>query len=343
MTSVDAYSSISTPLRRRTLRRIARTAASLTALMPVTMPAVACASETPATTDPVSSSSLLPSAPAETASAQSDGSDVVDHLADLESERGARLGVYALDIETGTEVSYRGEERFAYASTIKALAAGAVLENLSRRELSQRVFFTEEELIEYSPVAELHVDDGMTVRAIIDAAITVSDNTAGNLLFDLLGGPTALDAALIEDTGDEFTEVVRREPDLNTAVPGDVRDTTSPAALAESLGAYVLGNVLPRADRRLLDHSLRGTSTGDALIRAGVPQSWRVGDKTGSASYGTRNDVAVIRPPGRAPILLAILTTHDTADAATDDDLVAAATRIVVDELARSSGSGPVS
>ena len=331
---------IGTPVRRRTCRRLTRTIASLTALVSVTLPAVACASETPETTDTASSSSSRPFPSAASPAPGSDGNDVVARLADLESEREARLGVYALDTETGTEISYRGHERFAYASTIKALAAGAVLENLTSRELSRRVFYTEEELIEYSPVTELYVEDGMTVRAIIDAAITVSDNTAGNLLFDLLGGPSALDAALIEDTGDEFTEVVRREPDLNTAVPGDVRDTTSPEALANSLAGYVLGDVLPPADRRLLDRALRRTSTGDALIRAGVPRTWRVGNKTGAAGYGTRNDVAVIRPPGRAPILLAILTTHDTADAKTDDELVAAATRIVVEEMLEQNGDG---
>ena len=173
----------------------------------------------------------------------------------------------------------------------------------------------------------------MTVREVIDAAITVGDNTAGNLLFDLVGGPAALDAALEKDAGDDVTEVVRLEPDLNSAVPGDDRDTTTPEALATTLGAYVLGDVLPGADRRLLERTLQRSTTGDTLIRAGVPAGWRVGDKTGSAAYGTRNDVAVIRPPGRAPILLAVLTTHDDAGADTDDDLVAAATRIVVSGL----------
>ncbi|GAA4696302.1 class A beta-lactamase [Nocardioides nanhaiensis] len=259
--------------------------------------------------------------------------DVAARLAALESERDARVGVYALDTGTGRELAYRADERFAYASTIKALAAGAVLSDLSTAELSQRLRWTEADLVEYSPVTELHVEDGLTVRQVIDAAITVSDNTAGNLLFDLVGGPAALDAALVDDVGDATTEVVRREPELNTAVPGDPRDTTTPQALATALGDYVLGDVLPRPDRRLLENTMRRTETGDALIRAGVPRSWRVGDKTGSAAYGTRNDVAVLRPPGRAPILLAVLTTHDSPGAATDDALVAAATRIAVRAL----------
>ncbi len=260
-------------------------------------------------------------------------SGVARRLAELEDESGARLGVYALDTGTGTAISHRAGERFAYASTIKALAAGAVLEDLNARGLARRVRFGAEELVEHSPVTGLNVEEGMTVREVIDAAITVGDNTAGNLLFDLVGGPAALDAALEKDAGDDVTEVVRLEPDLNSAVPGDDRDTTTPEALATTLGAYVLGDVLPGADRRLLERTLQRSTTGDTLIRAGVPAGWRVGDKTGSAAYGTRNDVAVIRPPGRAPILLAVLTTHDDAGADTDDDLVAAATRIVVSGL----------
>ena len=295
----------------------------------------ACAEQQPGATSAPSAASSSSTSPASSPSPASGSTtpDVTARLARLERERDARVGVYALDTGTGREVSYRAGERFAYASTIKALAAGAVLSDLTTAELSQRLRWTEADLVEYSPVTELHVEDGLTVRQVIDAAITVSDNTAGNLLFDVVGGPAALDAALVEDVADATTEVVRREPELNTAVPGDPRDTTTPEALATALGEYVLGDALPRADRRLLENTLRRTETGDALIRAGVPRSWRVGDKTGSAAYGTRNDVAILRPPGRAPILLAVLTTHDSAEAATDDALVAAATRVAVRAL----------
>ena len=320
------------PARRRTGAGTATAAV----LVSVTVSAMACGSnETRSSGDAA-------------ASASHEGSDGVPSLrspiggdrrpvaalAALEETHQARLGVFGFDTGTGVQVSYRADERFPYASTIKALAAGAVLEDLTNRELARRVHYAEADLVEHSPVTELHVEDGLTVRQLIDAAITVSDNTAANLLFDLLGGPAALDAALAEDTGDEVTQVVRREPDLNTAVPGDPRDTTTPAALATTLGAYVLGDVLPTSDRQLLDQALRRNTTGGALIRAGVPEDWRVGDKTGSAAYGTRNDVAVLRPPGRAPIVLAILTTHDDASASTDDRLVAEAAKVVVNQLA---------
>lgn len=248
----------------------------------------------------------------------------------LERDKDALAGVYAFDTGTGEDLAYRADERFAFASTGKALAAAVVLDQLSDRDLSRRLSWTEADLVPYSPVTELHVDDGLTVREVLEAAVTVSDNTAANLMFDLIGGPRGLDEAL-EDVGDDTTEVVRREPDLNDYTPGDVRDTTTPRAIASSLAAFAVGGELATSDARLFNNMLVRNTTGNALIRAAVPVSWRVGDKTGSASYGTRNDVAVVRPPASAPIVVAVLTRHDTADAPADDGLVAEAARAVIE------------
>jgi beta-lactamase class A len=250
----------------------------------------------------------------------------------LEEQRAARVGLLAVDTGTGRTVRWRAGQRFPFASTIKALAAAAVLDRLTERQLERRVRYTEADLVDYSPVTSLHVADGMTVREVVDAAITVSDNTAGNLLVGILGGPAALERALA-GIGDRVTSVDRIEPDLNTAVPGDPRDTTTPAALVGSLRAYLLGGELDRADSRLLERTMRRTTTGDALVRAVTPDAWRVGDKTGSAAHGTRNDLAVLRPPGRAPVLLAVLTTHADPAAPTDDALVAAAARVALRAL----------
>lgn len=248
----------------------------------------------------------------------------------LERDEDAIVGVYAVDTGTGDELAYRGDERFAFASTVKALAAAVVLNRLSSRELSQRLYWTEADVVPYSPVTELHVEDGLTVREVLEAAVTISDNTAANLLFDLIGGPRGLDEAL-EDIGDDTTEAVRREPDLNDFTPNDVRDTTTPRAIATSLAAFAVGGELEKSDERLLNNMLTRNTTGDALIRAAVPASWRIGDKTGSANYGTRNDIAVVTPPGREPIVIAVLTRHATPDAATNDGLVAGAARAVVE------------
>ncbi|MFC5678789.1 class A beta-lactamase [Aeromicrobium endophyticum] len=253
-------------------------------------------------------------------------------LAALEASSNARVGVYVRDTVTGRTVAWRSGERFPFASTIKAPLAGAVLERVSHADLSRVVRFDRADLVPHSPVTEQHVDDGMPLRDVLDAALRFSDNTAANLLFDEIGGPAGLDRAL-ERLGDRLTDPRRIEPDLNTAVPGEVRDTTTPRALATTVGAYLLGDALPKDDRELLRTLMVTSTTGDGLIRAGVPDGWVVADKSGGAAYGVRNDVAIAYPPGRGPVLIAVMTRRGQADDAYDDAAVAGATRIAVAAL----------
>jgi beta-lactamase class A len=229
--------------------------------------------------------------------------------------------------------SHGRRTRFPFASTIKALSAGAVLDDLTRADLRQRVRWSTDDLVDYSPVTERRVAEGLTVKEVIEAAVTVSDNTAGNLLMQRVDGPSGLESRL-RALGDDTTSVDRTEPLLNSATPGDPRDTTTPRALASTFAAYVLGDVLPVADRRLLNRSLSRSTTGAGLVRAGVPATWRVADKSGTARYGTRNDVAVVRPPGGAPLVIAVMSSRGSRDAEPSDALVAAATRLVAGELA---------
>lgn len=257
---------------------------------------------------------------------------LLSQLLALESRFSARVGVYAVDTATGRTVEHRASTRFPYASTIKAHTAGAVLDELSADELRQRIRWTDADLVEHSPVTERHVGDGLTVEQLIAAAVTESDNTAANLLMDLVGGPTGLEERL-RDLGDHTTSVDRAEPLLNSAVPGDARDTTTPRALATTFSSYVLGDVLTATERRLLDAVLERSTTGDDLVRAGVPDTWQVADKSGTAAYGTRNDLAVVRPPGRAPWVIAVMTTARSNGAEPRDALVAATTRVVVRAL----------
>ncbi|GAB3207407.1 class A beta-lactamase [Marinactinospora thermotolerans] len=267
------------------------------------------------------------------AGSASDRSDA--HAGDferLEGEFDARLGVYAIDTGSGETVTHRADERFAYASTIKALQVGAVLQQNTLEEMEEVVTYDEEDLVTYSPITEQHVDTGMTLREVSDAAVRYSDNTAANLLFEELGGPAALDAAL-EGIGDDVAEVVRIEPELNATAPGDTRDTSTPRAMADSLRAYALGDVLPADERAVLTDMLKGNTTGDALIRAGVPDDWEVGDKTGAADYGTRNDIAILWPPDEDPIVVAVMSDKDTPDAEYDDALIAEAAQVVVEAL----------
>ncbi len=245
-------------------------------------------------------------------------------FAALEAEHAARVGVYAVDTGTGTHIAYRADERFGYASTYKALAAAAVVADPPAGGLDSPVAYTSDELVAYSPVTEQHTSTGMTLRELADAAVRYSDNTAGNLLLTALGGPAGLQATLRE-LGDTVTRPERVEPALNELTPGGTADTSTPRALATDLRAYALGSALPADARAQLKTWLVGNTTGDALIRSVAASDWTVGDKTGSADHGTRNDIAVIWRDAGTPIVIVVLSDHTAVDADTDDALVASA------------------
>ncbi len=254
---------------------------------------------------------------------------------DLEKELGGRLGVCAINTANQRRLSYRGAERFPLCSTFKLMAAAAILDQAARTPglLEQRIAFRREDLVNYSPVTEQHLSDGMTLAALCAAALQYSDNTAANLLLSQLEGPSGL-TRFARRIGDTAFRLDRREPELNTAIPGDPRDTTTPDAMAATLEKLVLGNVLARAGREQLQAWLRGNTTGAQKIKAGLPADWQIGDKTGSGNYGTANDVAFLIPPNRAPVMLAIYTTHRDLHAEARNDIIAQATRRVVAWLA---------
>ncbi|WP_241292922.1 PEN family class A beta-lactamase, Bcc-type [Burkholderia stabilis] len=251
-------------------------------------------------------------------------------LADLERDAGGRLGVCAIDTASGRSVEHRPNERFPFCSTFKAMLSAAVLAQSVERPglLQQRVTYSKADLVNYSPVTEKHVDTGMTVAAMCEAAIQYSDNSAANLLMKLLGGPSAV-TAYARSIGDDAFRLDRWETELNTALPGDLRDTTTPAAMAASMRVLTLGDALPAAQRAQLVTWLRGNKVGDKRIRAGVPAGWKVGDKTGTGDYGTTNDAGVIWPASGAPIVLVVYYTQAQADARSKDDVIASAARIV--------------
>ncbi|MFE3739655.1 class A beta-lactamase [Streptomyces sp. NPDC059134] len=252
----------------------------------------------------------------------------------LESKFDARLGVYALDTGTNRELAFRADERFAYCSTFKALQAGAVLKKHKLAGMGQRINYTEDDMVPDSPVTKNHVDTGMTVGELADASVRHSDNTAANLLFDTIGGPSGL-GAFLKTIGDDVTQVDRYEPDLNEATPGDTRDTSTPRALAKDLRSLVLGDVLGKEEKALLTKWLTTNVTGANLIAAGMPDGWTVGDKSGGGRYGTRNDIAVVWPDQGAPIVVAVMSTRDEPDATRDDALVAGAASVVADAMDR--------
>jgi beta-lactamase class A len=155
-------------------------------------------------------------------------------------------------------------------------------------------------------------------------------------LFKQLGGPAGFEA-ILRQIGDTVTQADRYETELNEAVPGDDRDTSTPRALATLLHAFAVGDALPTEKRTLLTDWLRGNTTGDELIRAGVPEGWTVGDKTGAGEYGTRNDIGIVWPPNGDPIVIAILSSRDAKDAEYDNSLIAQAAKVTLDALTRTS------
>ena len=172
----------------------------------------------------------------------------------------------------------------------------------------------------YSPATTEALDTGLTAAELAEAAVRDSDNTATNLILDRIGGPSGLDAAL-EELGDDITEVVDIEPDLNTVAPGSTANTTTADAFTASLAAIRRDDFSTESDRAILIDWMSGNATGDLLVRAGAPDGWVVADKSGGAGP-IRNDIAIVTPPGRSPILVTVLTEKNDPSAPFDNAVV---------------------
>lgn len=259
---------------------------------------------------------------------------VEQKLAALEQRSGGRLGVALIDTADGSQILYRGDERFAMCSTSKVMAAAAVLKQSESQHdlLNQRIEIKKGDLTNYNPIAEKHVGGSMSLSELSAAALQYSDNVAMNKLIAQLGGPQGV-TAFARKIGDETFRLDRTEPTLNTAIPGDPRDTTSPRAMAQTLRNLTLGKALGDAQRAQLVTWMKGNTTGTASIQAGLPASWVVGDKTGSGDYGTTNDIAVIWPKDRAPLVLVTYFTQPQPEAESRRDVLASAVKIVTEGL----------
>lgn len=256
----------------------------------------------------------------------------------IESAIGGRLGIAVLDTGSGRRLAHRADERFPLCSTFKLLAAAAVLARVDagHEQLERRIAYTAADLVAYSPETKARVGEGaMPLADICEAAITQSDNTAGNLMLAQIGGPAGLTASL-RASGDAETRLDRIEPDLNEALPGDPRDTTTPSAMLTDLDRFALGETLSAGSRDRLKGWLLGNRTGDTRLRAGLPPGWRVGDKTGTGDRGTANDVAILFPPAAAPILAAVYLTGTTGTAEQRNAAIAEVGRLIA---ARFGGS----
>ncbi len=260
--------------------------------------------------------------------------NIQQQLSELEKNSGGRLGVALIDTADNSQILYRADERFPMCSTSKVMAVSALLKQseTDKNLLAKRMEIKQSDLVNYNPIAEKHLDTGMTLAEFSPATIQYSDNTAMNKILEHLGGPAKV-TEFARTIGDKTFRLDRTEPTLNTAIPGDKRDTTSPLAMAKSLQNLTLGKALGEPQRAQLVEWMKGNTTGGASIRAGLPTTWGVGDKTGSGDYGTTNDIAVIWPANHAPLILVTYFTQPQQNAEARKDVLAAAAKIVTEGL----------
>ncbi|QIZ39724.1 class A beta-lactamase [Saccharopolyspora sp. ASAGF58] len=255
-------------------------------------------------------------------------------FADLERRYDARLGLFAVNVHTGQFLGHRAGERFAMCSTFKTYAAAALLREhgLDSGYFDKMIHYTEADLVDGSPITKPNAGTGMMVHELCAAAITRSDNTAANLLLAELGGPATI-APFARSIGDGSTRLDRWEPDLNMAIPGDERDTTTPAGIAAGYRALVVGDALRGPEHDRLTGWLFANTTGGKRIRAGLPPTWRTGDKTGTGDYASGNDVAVTWTDKGHPIVIAVLTSRPRKGDEVNNGLHVDTARVVAEAL----------
>ncbi|MFF5211148.1 class A beta-lactamase [Streptosporangium sp. NPDC000396] len=265
------------------------------------------------------------------AAAVSGEAQVRKELRELEASFKGRIGAYAIDTATGKTVTYRAGESFPLLSTFKAPLCAAALHKARTSEpglMSKVVKWTAADLKPNSPVTEKHVEDGLTVAQLCEATITLSDNTAGNMVLKQIGGPAGL-TKYFRTLQDPISRLDRWETELNDWTPKEKRDTTTPAAISRDLRVLTVGKALHAKDQEQFNAWLLANKTGDERIRAGLPKTWTIGDKTGTNSdgFGGGNDIAVIWPEkGAAPIIMAVYTNRTPGLAADNATIAKTAT-----------------
>ena len=242
--------------------------------------------------------------------------DILSRSVQEEEKRlGARIGVAVIDTKDGTRWNHRGDERFPLNSTHKAFTCAAFLNKVDKSQLAlnQTVSVAPASLVPYSPVIEKYVaPQTISLDEVCRAAVSYSDNTAGNVITDAIGGPSAF-TSFMQSIGDNKTRLDRKEPELNEATPQDARDTTTPNAIAESLRKIIRGDALTVPSKTLLVGWMVQDKVADALLRAAIPKTWTIADKSGAGGHGSRSIVAVIWPDSRAPVIVGVYITQTVA------------------------------
>ncbi|MCF6766562.1 class A beta-lactamase [Thiotrichales bacterium 19S3-7] len=260
-----------------------------------------------------------------------------EQIHQLELEYGGKIGITVIDTSNNATLRYHSNDRFPYCSTFKFIVVGAILKqsNHNPNLLTQRIYYTKNDIVNaYSPYTIDNLKQGnssMSVKALSKAAM-YSDTTATNLLIKKLGGNDKV-IEFAHSIGNTPFRLDRMEPHINTAIPGDQRDTSTPYAMAYSMQQIALGNVLNKMQKDYFQQWLRLNQTGDQRIRAAAPSNWIVGDKTGTGDYGTTNDVAVLWPPNHKPIIISIYYTQDKKDAKSNNMVLKLAAKVGITAL----------
>ncbi len=252
----------------------------------------------------------------------------------LEGKHDARIGFVLRDMTSDWQISHRGDERFPMSSTFKPLLCAAVLarRDAGDEDMERHLMYHSADLVSYSPVTELHVDTGMTLDALCEATITLSDNTAANLLLDTIDGPVGL-TRFLRGIGDPVTRLDRWETALNSAEPGNVQDTTTPTAVLDTLQSLLWGDVLSPTSAAQLRQWMIDDQVADDLIRAHLPEGWIIGDKTGAGGHGSRAIIAFLETDQGGRYLAAIYMTESEADFSQRNQILAEIGKAMISQI----------
>ena len=264
---------------------------------------------------------------------------VGEKLAALEASAGGRIGVYAINTANGSHLQYRSNERFPMGCTSKVIGVAAILNKAKNDDslLSQHIKYTKKDLSTWSPITEKHLRTGMTVGDLCAASISYSDNTAMNLLVKTMGGLEQMNIFARSIHNDSFRQDNGWPAEAYSGGEGNLNDSSTPKDMANSLHRLAFTDVLTHSQKELLISWLKANTTGNFRIRAGVLKDWVVADKTGTGSvYGTTNDIGIVWPPTCAPIVMTIYFTSNDKNAVKREDVIASATRILINQFAES-------
>ncbi|MFC0244314.1 class A beta-lactamase [Falsochrobactrum ovis] len=260
--------------------------------------------------------------------------ELISKVQEAEKQINARIGLAIRNTGTGETWRYRADERFPMASTFKLLACAALLAHIDegKEDGNRRVTINQNDIVTYSPLTENWVGQAVSLETLCDATMRTSDNTAANKVLEAIGGPQGL-TAFLRAQGDIVTRLDRWETELNEAIPGDPRDTTTPDAIVNLSHKLLLEDGLSAHSRKTLTNWMMSNEVGGPLMRAGLPETWRIGDRTGAGGYGTRGIVAIIWPPEQKPLIAAIYITQTDASIEQRNAAIASIARQLAETL----------